>query len=55
MEKYEITQHMLAYRSGMISPVDQNAGTPCALIVAMIGMAVYLAAGMFLYRRKDVV
>lgn len=55
VEKYEITQHMLAYRSGMISPVDQNAGTPCALIVAMMGMAVYLAVGMILYRRKDVV
>ncbi len=55
VEKYEITQHLLANRSAMINLNDVSAGKPCALIIAAIGIVIYLAAGMILYRKKDVV
>lgn len=55
MAKYEISQHFLETRSFMINLGDVKAGSPCALIIAIAGIVVYLAAGMILYRRKDVV
>lgn len=55
MEKFEISQHFLEVRSSAIQLGDVSGGRPCAVIIAIIGMAVYLVAGMILYRKKDVV
>lgn len=55
MAKYEISKHFLETRSSVITLGDLRGGSPCTLIIAIAGIVVYLAAGMILYRKKDVV
>ncbi|MBR4992831.1 MAG: hypothetical protein IKY04_01140, partial [Lachnospiraceae bacterium] len=51
----DITQHMITMRFNTMNYANMFANKPNNLVIALIGIAVYLTIGMLLYRKKDVV
>ena len=51
----DITQHMITMRFNTMNYANMFANKPNNIVIALIGIAVYLTIGMLLYRKKDVV
>lgn len=54
-EKFIFTDHFISTRIAVINPSDLAGGKVPALVIGAVGLVFYLALGMTLYGKKDVV
>jgi hypothetical protein len=54
-EKFIFADHLISTRIAVINPLDLAGGKVPALVIGAVGLVFYLAVGMTLYGKKDVV
>ena len=55
LEKFEITRHFMSTRISGLNIANMLDAKPSNIVIALAGMTVYLAIGMILYQKKDIV
>ncbi len=55
LEKFEITRHFMSTRISGLNIANMFDAKPSNIVIALAGMTVYLAIGMILYQKKDIV
>ena len=55
LEKFDITRHFMSTRITGLNIANMFDAKPSNIVIALAGMTVYLAIGVLIYQKKDVV
>ena len=55
LEKFDITRHFMSTRISGLNIANMFDAKPSNIVIALVGMTVYLAIGVLIYQKKDVV